>query len=308
MTNRDFADPRPTEQRNPRTERIDLASSLEIVDLMNAEDAGVAATVHDERERIARAIDLIVHAFKTGGRLIYVGAGTSGRLGVLDASECPPTFGVPPSLVTGVIAGGYAALVKSAEGAEDDVNAGAAAMDGAAVTNRDVVVGIAASGTTPYVRVALSRAQTLGAHTILLTCGTAPKALSETCDVVINPVVGPEVLTGSTRLKAGTATKLVFNTLTTGAMIRLGKVYGNLMVDLVALSQKLHDRGERIVMECCGVGRVEARAAIERAQGSVKLAIVMVRRRVEVAEARRLLEEAAGFVRPVVGDPPAVSP
>jgi N-acetylmuramic acid 6-phosphate etherase len=307
MTNRDFTDPRATEQRNPRTERIDLASSLEIVDLMNAEDARVAGAVHGERERIARAIDLIVHAFQTGGRLIYVGAGTSGRLGVLDASECPPTFGVPPSLVTGVIAGGYAALVKSAEGAEDDVNAGAVAMDSAAVSKRDVVVGIAASGTTPYVRVALSRAQTLGARTILVTCGTAPKVLSETCDVVINPVVGPEVLTGSTRLKAGTATKLVLNTLTTGAMIRLGKVYGNLMVDLVALSQKLHDRGERIVMECCGVGRVEARAAIERAQGSVKLAIVMVRRRVEVAEARRLLEEAAGFVRPVVGDPPPVA-
>jgi N-acetylmuramic acid 6-phosphate etherase len=306
MANPDFRDPRPTEQRNPRTQRIDIASSVEIVDLMNAEDASVAAVVAGEREKIARAIDVLVTAFKTGGRLIYVGAGTSGRLGVLDAAECPPTFGTPPSLVTGVIAGGYAALVKSAEGAEDDVNAGAADMDTAGVTNRDVVVGIAASGTTPYVRVALTRAQTLGARTILLTCGTPPKALVETCDVIINPVVGPEVLTGSTRLKAGTATKLVLNTLTTGAMIRLGKVYGNLMVDLMALSQKLHDRGERIVMECCAVGRAEARAAIERAAGSVKLAIVMVRKRVDAAEARRLLEAAAGFVRPVVGDPPAV--
>ncbi|MGH7520215.1 MAG: N-acetylmuramic acid 6-phosphate etherase [Gemmatimonadales bacterium] len=306
MANPDFRDPRPTEQRNPRTQRIDIASSLEIVDLMNAEDASVAAVVAGEREKIARAIDLLVNAFKTGGRLIYVGAGTSGRLGVLDAAECPPTFGTPPSLVTGVIAGGYAALVKSAEGAEDDVNAGAADIDTAGVTNRDVVVGIAASGTTPYVRVALTRAQTLGARTILLTCGTPPKALAGTCDVIINPVVGPEVLTGSTRLKAGTATKLVLNTLTTGAMIRLGKVYGNLMVDLMALSQKLHDRGERIVMECCAVGRAEARAAIERAAGSVKLAIVMVRKRVDAAEAKRLLEAAAGFVRPVVGDPPAV--
>lgn len=306
MANPDFRDPRPTEQRNPRTQRIDIASSLDIVDLMNAEDASVAAVVAGEREKIARAIDVLVTAFKTGGRLIYVGAGTSGRLGVLDAAECPPTFGTPPSLVTGVIAGGYAALVKSAEGAEDDVNAGAADMDTAGVTNRDVVVGIAASGTTPYVRVALTRAQTLGARTILLTCGTPPKALMETCDAIINPVVGPEVLTGSTRLKAGTATKLVLNTLTTGAMIRLGKVYGNLMVDLMALSQKLHDRGERIVMECCAVGRAEARAAIERAGGSVKLAIVMVRKRVDAAEARRLLEAAAGFVRPVVGDPPAV--
>jgi len=273
---------------------------------MNAEDARVAEIVHGEREKIARAIDLLVNAFKTGGRLFYVGAGTSGRLGVLDAAECPPTFGVPPSMVTGIIAGGYSALVKSAEGAEDDVNAGAADLDTAGVTNRDVVVGIAASGTTPYVRVALSRAQTIGAKTVLLTCGTPPKALSETCDVIINPVTGPEVLTGSTRLKAGTATKLVLNTLTTGAMIRLGKVYGNLMVDLVALSQKLHDRGERIVMEVCGVGRAEARAALERADGSVKLAIVMVRKRADKNEAKRMLEGAGGFVRPVIGDPPGV--
>ena len=308
MTNRDFHDPRATEQRNPRSERIDVASSLEIVDIMNAEDAGVAGVVQGQREQIARAVDLIVAAFKVGGRLVYVGAGTSGRLGVLDATECPPTFGVPPTMVTGVIAGGYGALVKSAEGAEDDVNAGAAAMDpgGAAVTNRDVVVGIAASGTTPYVRAALGRAQTLGAKTVLVTCAAAPKVLAETCDVIINPVVGPEVLTGSTRLKAGTATKLVLNMLTTGAMIRLGKVYGNLMVDLVALSAKLHDRGERIVMEVCGVSREEARRAIAGAKGSVKLAIVMARRKVDADEARRLLESANGFVRPVVGDPPPV--
>ena len=308
MTNRDFHDPRATEQRNPRSERIDVASSLEIVDIMNAEDAGVAGVVQGQREQIARAVDLIVAAFKVGGRLVYVGAGTSGRLGVLDATECPPTFGVPPTMVTGVIAGGYGALLKSAEGAEDDVNAGAAAMDpgGAAVTNRDVVVGIAASGTTPYVRAALGRAQTLGAKTVLVTCAAAPKVLAETCDVIVNPVVGPEVLTGSTRLKAGTATKLVLNMLTTGAMIRLGKVYGNLMVDLVALSAKLHDRGERIVMEVCGVSREEARRAIAGAKGSVKLAIVMARRKVDADEARRLLESANGFVRPVVGDPPPV--
>src|SRR6267143_1455299 len=296
MTNRppDFADPRPTEQRNPRTERIDLASSLEIVDLMNAEDATVAGIVRGERERIARAIDLIVNVFQTGGRLIYVGAGTSGR------------FGVPATLVTGVIAGGYAALVKSAEGAEDDGKAGAAAMDTAAVTKRDVVVGIAASGTTTYVRTALARAQTLGATTVLVTCGNAPKVLTETCDVVINPVVGPEALTGSTRLKAGSATKLVLNTLSTGAMIRIGKVYGNMMVDLMDLSVKLHDRGERIVMECCGVSRGEARAAIDKAEGSIKLAIVMVRRGVSAKEARKLLDAAGGFVRPVAGDPPSV--
>ena len=210
-------------------------------------------------------------------------------------------------MVVGVIAGGYGALVKSAEGAEDDVNAGMAAMDTASVTNRDVVVGIAASGTTPYVRAALGRAQTLGARTVLLTCSAPPKVLADTCDVIINPVTGPEVLTGSTRLKAGTATKLVLNTLTTGAMIRFGKVYGNLMVDLVALSAKLHDRGERIVMEVCSVSREAARQALKDAGGSVKVAIVMARRKVDVAEARRLLEAAGGFVRPVVGDPPKVT-
>jgi N-acetylmuramic acid 6-phosphate etherase len=307
MTNRDFHDPRPTEQRNPRTERIDVAPSLEIVDLMNAEDATIAGAVRGERERIARAIDLVVDAFRHNGRLVYVGAGTSGRLGVLDAAECPPTFGTPGTMVVGVIAGGYGALVKSAEGAEDDVNAGAAAMDTAAVTDKDMVVGIAASGTTPYVRAALARAQTLGARTALVTCAPPPKVLAETCDVIVQPVVGPEALTGSTRLKAGTATKLVLNTISTGAMIRLGKVYGNLMVDLMALSAKLEDRGERIVMECAGVGRVEARAAIERAAGSVKVAIVMVRRGVGQDEARRLLEEAGGFVRPAAGDPPPVT-
>src|SRR6266704_4360890 len=306
MTNRDFHDPRATEQRNPRSERIDVASSLEIVDIMNGEDARVAGVVHGQRERIAQAIDLIVGVFKASGRLVYVGAGTSGRLGVLDAAECPPTFGVSPTLVTGVIAGGYPALVKSAEGAEDDANAGGAAMDTAGVTKRDVVIGIAASGTTPYVRMALGRAQTIGASTVLVTCGNPPKVLSETCDVVINPVTGPEALTGSTRLKAGTATKLVLNTLTTGAMVRLGKAYGNMMVDLMDLSVKLHDRGERIVMECCGVSREEARAAIDRAKGSVKLAIVMLKTRVDVETARKQLEKAGGFVRPVVGDPPAV--
>jgi N-acetylmuramic acid 6-phosphate etherase len=306
MTNRDFHDPRPTEQRNPRTQRIDVASSLEIVDLMNAEDASVPGAVRGERVRIAETIDLVVSAFKGGGRLVYVGAGTSGRLGVLDAAECPPTFGSQPGMVTGVIAGGYGALVKSVEGAEDDVNAGAAAMDGAEVTGKDVVVGIAASGTTPYVRSAIGRAQTLGAKTVLLTCAPPPRVLAETCDVLIQPVVGPEALTGSTRLKAGTATKLVLNTITTGAFTRLGKVYGNLMVDLMAWSDKLEDRGERIVMEVCGVGREDARKAIEAAGGSVKIAIVMVKKNVNKEEARRLLDGAGGFVRGAVGDPPAV--
>ena len=289
----EYLDPRLTEHRNPRTERIDVASPLEIVDLINGEDATVAAAVHREREAVARAIELTVAAFQGGGRLVYVGAGTSGRLGVLDASECPPTFGTPPELVVGVIAGG--------------LNAGAAAMDRERVEPRDFVLGIAASGTTPFVRAALSRAQTLGAVTGLVSCSDPPKLLAGSCDVVILPRVGPEVLTGSTRMKAATATKLVLNTITTGAMIRMGRAYGNLMVDLMAWSDKLRDRGERIVMECCEVDREAARAAIEAAGGSAKLAIVMVRKGIAKAEAERLLQQAGGFVRRAVGDPPPVT-
>lgn len=304
MTRPDFLDARLTERRNPKTTGIDIASSLEIVDLLNAEDRTVAESVHRNRAEIARAIDLAVTALGAGGRLIYVGAGTSGRLGVLDAAECPPTFGSPPDMIVGVIAGGYPALVKSQEGAEDDVNAGMAAMDAQRVAERDLVLGIAASGTTPFVRSALARAQTLGATTALLTCSDPPEVLVQTCDLVIAVRVGPEALTGSTRLKAGTATKLVLNTITTGAMIRMGKAYGNLMVDLTALSEKLRDRAERIVMEACGVGRDRAREAITAAGGSVKLAVVMVRKGVSREAATRLLETAGGVVRAVAGDPP----
>ncbi|HYK81995.1 MAG TPA: N-acetylmuramic acid 6-phosphate etherase [Gemmatimonadales bacterium] len=308
MSGPEYVDPRLTERRNPRTQRIDVATTLEIVDLLNAEDASVAPAVHAVRREIAQAIEFAVTALQQGGRLVYVGAGTSGRLGVLDASECPPTFGTPPELVVGVIAGGYAALVKGLEGAEDDVNAGMAAMDQAVVTPKDFVVGIAASGTTPFVRAALARAQTIGAVTGLVSCSDPPQLLAATCDVLILPKVGPEALTGSTRMKAGTATKLVLNTLSTAAMIRLGRAYGNLMVDLMAWSDKLRDRGERIVMECGDVDRSAARQAIDTAGGSVKLAIVMVRRRVGKAEAERLLAAAGGFVRRAAGDPPPVPP
>jgi N-acetylmuramic acid 6-phosphate etherase len=276
------------------------------VDLLNAEDATVAPAVHAQRDAIARAIDLIVDAFRQGGRLVYVGAGTSGRLGVLDAAECPPTFGTPPALVVGLIAGGAPALMKSAEGGEDDVNAGSEAIDAARVSPSDVVVGIAASGTTPFVRAALSRAQTIGAKTVIVSCSPPPKLLLDTCDVAIVPAVGPEALTGSTRLKAGTATKLVLNTLSTGAMIRTGRAFGNLMVDLMALSDKLRDRGERIVMEASGVDRARARAAIADAGGSVKLALVMVKAGVGKDEAARRLAGAGGLVRRAVGDPPPV--
>jgi N-acetylmuramic acid 6-phosphate etherase len=302
----DFLDARLTERRNPRSATIDTASSLEIVDLIGAEDAGVPAAVARARAEIARAIDLVEAAFRAGGRLIYVGAGTSGRLGVLDASECPPTFGTPPEMVVGVIAGGYPALVRSVEGAEDDVNAGLGEMDARKVGSDDVVVGIAASGTTPFVRAALSQAQTLGAGSVLVTCAEPPALLQETCDVCIVVKVGPEVVTGSTRMKAGTATKLVLNALTTGAMIRIGKTYGNLMVDLRAWNDKLIDRSQRIVMETTGLPRDEARAVLDAAGGRVKTAIVMARRGVSGDEADRLLAEHQGRLRTIVGDPPPV--
>ncbi len=279
-------DPRLTERRNPRTTEIDRASTLEIIDLISAEDAAVPAAVARAREEIARAVDLIVAAIRSGGKLYYIGAGTSGRLGVLDAAECPPTFGTEPELVTGSIAGGYRALVRSVEGAEDDVNAGIAEMDGQRVGNRDVVVGIAASGTTPFVRAALGRAQALGARTVLLSCSAPPALLEESCDVCITVMVGPEVVTGSTRMKAGTATKLVLNMLTTGSMIRLGKTWGNLMVDLRATNAKLSDRSERILMEATGVARPAARAALDAAGGRVKSAIVMLRQNVALPRGR----------------------
>lgn len=306
MSTPEFVDPRLTERRNPRTVGIDVATSLEIVEALNSEDRGVPDAVWAVRGELASVIDRVVDAFATGGRLVYVGAGTSGRLGVLDAAECPPTFGTPPKQVIGIVAGGEAAVVRSQEGAEDDVSAGAAAMDAHNVSPRDVVVGIAASGTTPYVRAALERAQQLRARTVLVTCTDPPDTLVQSCDVVIAPRVGPEALTGSTRLKAGTATKLILNSISTGAMIRSGRAYGNLMVDLIALSEKLRDRGERILMETCGIDRPAARRAIDAASGSVKLAIVMVKRAVDAAEAARLLDEAGGLVRRAAGDPPPV--
>jgi N-acetylmuramic acid 6-phosphate etherase len=302
-----FLDPRLTERRNPRTAAIDAASALEVVDLIAVEDAGVAPAVAGSRLEIARTIELIEAAFRAGGRLCYVGAGTSGRLGVLDAAECPPTFGTDPAMVVGVIAGGQRAMFRSVEGAEDDVNAGLAAMDAERIGSTDVVVGIAASGTTPFVRAALGRAQTLGARTVLMSCSEPPPLLRETCDVCIVVLVGPEVVTGSTRMKAGTATKMVLNMLTTGAMIRIGKTWGNLMVDLRALNDKLTDRSERILMEVSQLPRADARRALAAAGGSVKTAIVMLGRRVERAEAEQLLARSSGRLRDVLGDPPAVS-
>ena len=285
-----------TERRNLRSGDIDRRTTLGIVDLINAEDRRVAPAVARERRRIALAVEMIVEAFRRGGRLIYVGAGTSGRLGVLDAAECPPTFGVSRAMVQGIIAGGREALVRSIEGAEDRSGDGSAAIDARRAGPRDVVVGIAACGLTPFVRGALARARRRGSRTVLVTC--APEARGHIpADVVVTPVVGPEVVTGSTRMKAGTATKLVLNTLTTAAMVRVGKVYGNLMVDLRAVSDKLRDRAERIVMSVTGVSRPAARKLLRSARGQARTAIVMRVRGVGFARARRMLAAGGGLLR-----------
>jgi len=293
----DLFDPRLTEQSNPRTRDIDGASPLEIVDLINAEDRSVPEAVGSQREAIAHAIEIAVDCFQLGGRLIYVGAGTSGRLGVLDATECPPTFGTPPEMVQGIIAGGHVALVRSQEGAEDRADDGASAMDDATVGPNDFVFGIATSSTTPYVRGALERAAKLGAKTGFLCCTEPGDEYRALVDVCVVPLVGPEAVTGSTRMKAGTATKLVLNTITTGAMIRLGKTYGNLMVDLQTMSEKLVDRSERIVMAVAGCPRDEALRLLYDAGGSVKVAITMARAGVNREMAELYLAESGGFVR-----------
>jgi N-acetylmuramic acid 6-phosphate etherase len=301
-------DPRLTERRNPRTVDIDLASPEDIVDLINAEDRGVAEAVGKERESIAAAIVAVERAFRAGHRLLYLGAGTSGRLGVLDASECPPTFGTDPSMVVGIIAGGDRALRTPVEGAEDRLDGGADAVREQGVVGGDVVIGLAASGTTPFVRGALAEAKARGATTGLIACSPPPDAMRALADILILPIVGPEVLTGSTRMKAGTAQKLVLNTITTGAMIRIGKSYGNLMVDLRATNAKLMDRAQRIVMETTGESREAAASLLERAGGIVKLAIVMHALGVDRAEAERLLEENGGVIRRVTGAPPPSMP
>ena len=260
----------------------------------------VAAAVGEEREAIATALQLAERAFSEGGRLIYVGAGTSGRLGVLDAAEMPPTYGTDPDMVVGVIAGGHDALVRAQEGAEDSPADGSAMMDELDVRPHDFVLGIATSGTTPYVHGALRRAKELGAHTGFLMCTYPSRDLLDAHDVVIAPLVGPEVITGSTRMKAGTATKLVLNTITTGAMVRMGKVYGNLMVDLQVTCDKLRDRGERILQEMLSMDRKEAGALLDEAGGHVKTALVMGKLGLSATEARHRLQDAGGVVAHVV--------
>lgn len=297
-------DPRVTEHRNPRTAEIDLASPTEIVDLINAEDRLVAGVVGAQREAIAQAVQVAEETFRAGGRLFYAGAGTSGRLGILDAAECPPTFGTDPELVQGLIAGGPPAILRAQEGAEDKPSNGTQDIDAAGVRAGDFVIGIAASGTTPYVRGALERAKAIGARTAIVACSPPPAATLAASDIAIVVVTGPEVLTGSTRMKAGTATKLVLNTITTGAMIRLGKTYGNLMVDLKATNLKLADRSERILIEVRGVTREEARELLAAAEGRVKTAIVMHALGLTRDEAIHALAKAGGVIRRVVPGPP----
>ncbi len=290
-----------TERRNPRSAEIDRASTQEIVEIINAEDRLVPEVVGRESPQIARAVEVIVERFRQGGRLIYVGAGTSGRLGVLDASECPPTFGTPPEIVQGVIAGGHGALVRAVEGAEDSRSGGADAMKELGLTERDTVTGIAACGLTPYVHGAVEYARSVGAATLFVTCSPQVRKTIE-ADVVICVEVGPEVVTGSTRMKAGTATKLVLNTLTTAAMIRLGKTWGHLMVDLRATNDKLADRSERIVSEATGLDRQQARRLIDRADGDVKTALAMHFTGEDAESAREQLQQSGGSLRKVIGD------
>lgn len=288
-----------TEQRNPASERLDELTTLELVTLVNREDARVPAAVAAVLPAVARAVDLIAEALAAGGRLLYLGAGTSGRLGILDASECPPTYSTPPDLVQGLIAGGEGAVFRAVEGVEDDPEGAVAELEARRLHPPDVVVGIAASGVTPWVLGGLRHARRCGCGTVFVTC--SPTAAGQIdADVKIVPQVGPEVVTGSTRMKAGTATKLVLNSLTTGAMVRLGKTYGNLMVDLQPNNAKLRDRSCRILATLSGLSVDSARERLERAGWELKLALVMELCGVDANRGRRLLRQGGGRVKAAV--------
>jgi len=285
-----------TEQRNPDSMDLDLLSTQGILRLINSQDKLVPVAVEREIPHIEQAVELVVSSLREGGRLFYFGAGTSGRLGVVDASECPPTFGTDPELVQGIIAGGREAMFRSQEGAEDDVRQARRDVDAQGVGGKDTVCGLAASRRTPYVVAAVGRARELGARTIYVT--TNPRSeFNLEVDVAICPEVGPEVLMGSTRMKSGTAQKLVLNMITTAAMVKLGKVYENMMVDLQLTNNKLVERAKRIIMMATGVDYRTAEEHLRGAEGHVKTALVMIRAGVSAGEARRLIEEADGFVR-----------
>ena len=292
-----------TEAINPNSVKLDSMDALQLVRLINSEDQRVAMAVADAADAMAAAIDCIVERLQRGGRLIYIGAGTSGRLGVLDASECPPTFSTPPGLVVGLIAGGDTALRTPVEGAEDDLNLAAEDLARIGLNGRDCLMGIATSGRTPYVIGGLQFARLLGCATIGHTCN-ASSEMAKDCDILITTVVGPEVISGSTRMKSGTATKMVLNTLTTAAMVRLGKTYGNLMVDLRASNSKLKLRSQRLVMRIAGVDSSVAGQLLEQADGEVKTAVVMHFRKVDASVAKQMLTEANGHLRTVIGDVP----
>jgi N-acetylmuramic acid 6-phosphate etherase len=290
-----------TEQTNARSAHLDRMSALEIVTLMNEEDRTVADAVQQALPAIAEAVERIVGALSQGGRLFYVGAGTSGRLGVLDASECPPTFGTDPKLVQALHAGGEAALVNAVEGAEDDFDAGATDLKAVGLTAGDVVVGISASGRTPYVCGALTYAREIGAVTVALSCNS-PAQMSDLADTAIEVVTGPEVLMGSTRLKAGTAQKMVLNMLSTATMVRLGKVYRNLMIDVKPTNVKLVDRACRILMQAANVDYETAAAALKAADNRAKVALVMLKTGLSAMEAERRLAEVGGFAGRAIGE------
>jgi N-acetylmuramic acid 6-phosphate etherase len=291
-----------TEACNPASVRIDTLSPLEIVRLMNTEDALVPQAVAREAEAIATAVEMISQRLRAGGRLVYLGAGTSGRLGVLDASECPPTFSTPPEMVVGLIAGGYGALTRAVEGAEDHPERAVEDLQNIGLSHDDALVGIATSGRTPYVIGGLRYARERGALAIGLACNDS-SVLADVADLMITPVVGPEVISGSTRLKAGTATKLVLNMLSTGAMVLLGKTYGNLMVDLKATNTKLIQRTRRIVAALTGLSEEQAEAQLIRCDGELKTAVVAHRHDVPADAARRLLERAGGQLRIALEQP-----
>lgn len=288
-----------TEQKNELTNNIDLLTTVEVLQLMNDEDKKVAGAVEKELPHIAEAVKIIYEKIADGGRLIYIGCGTSGRLGILDAVECPPTFGVEPELIQGLIAGGRGAIIKAVEGAEDNPKLGADDLKKIEFSNRDVLVGIAASGRTPYVLGAVDYAKSIGAKTISLTCSKGSR-LNDMCDVAIVPLPGAEVITGSTRLKSGTAQKMILNMLSTATMIKLGKVYGNLMVDVKASNEKLFQRTVSIVKSATGVDDIRAREVLERCDYSAKTAIVMIKCNLMVHEAELALKEAKGHISRVI--------
>lgn len=288
-----------TEKRNPNTMNLDEMSPLEIVQTMNAEDSNVVNAVKDVLPEVAKAIEIATKALKSGGRIIYVGAGTSGRLGVLDAAECPPTFGVPSEMVVGLIAGGEKAFLQAIEGAEDSKELCQKELEAIGLSKEDVVIGLAASGRTPYVIYGLKYAKSIGVPTIAISCNKCSEVGRE-ADVAIEPVVGPEVLTGSTRLKSGTAQKMILNMISTGSMIGIGKVYKNLMVDVQQTNEKLIVRAQNITMEATGCDREEAKKVLEEADGSVKTAIVMILKNCSKEVALSSLEAANGRVREAI--------